>query len=81
MEGLGRKPLVLLHSRHVQRSRLEAMNKEFTTQLIVSEKVAARAGMDLSAQRSESVTVRGRVEPLKVYILEDAADIKELLET
>jgi hypothetical protein len=26
LEGLGRKPLVLLHSRHVQRSRLEAMN-------------------------------------------------------
>ena len=61
-------------------SRLEAMNKEFTSQLIVSDKVTAHAGMDLSAQRSESVAVRGRVEPLKVYILEDAADIKELLE-
>lgn len=62
-------------------SRLEAMNKEYTSQLIVSDKVATHAGMDLSAQRSESVAVRGRVEPLKVYILEDAADIKELLET
>jgi adenylate cyclase len=62
-------------------SRLEAMNKEYTSQLIVSEKVTARAGMDLSAQRTESVTVRGRADPLNVYILDDAADIKELLET
>jgi adenylate cyclase len=61
-------------------SRLETMNKGFTSKLIVSEKVTAHAGVDLSAQRSESVAVRGRAEPLKVYILNDAADIKGLVE-
>lgn len=57
-------------------SRLETMNKEFTSQLIVSKKVARRAGLDLSEERLEVVTVRGRADPLQVYILNDAADLK-----
>jgi adenylate cyclase len=61
-------------------NRLETMNKEHTSQLIFSEKVTAHAGIDLSAQRSESVAVRSRAEPLRVYILNDAADIKGLVE-
>ena len=61
-------------------NRLETMNKKLASQLIFSEKVAAHAGIDLSAQRSESVAVRSRAEPLRVYILNDAADIKGLVE-
>lgn len=56
------------------------MNKGFTSQLIVSEKFATNAGMGLSVQRSESVGMRGSAEPLKVYILNDTADIKGLIE-
>lgn len=59
-------------------SRLEAMNKDFTSQLIVSKKVARRAGLDLSHERLEVVPVRGRADPLQVYILNDAADLKAL---
>ena len=61
-------------------SRLETINKGFASQLIVSEKVTAHAGLDLSVQRSESVAVSGGAEPLKVYILNDTADIKGLVE-
>ena len=60
-------------------SRVETMSRGFTSQLIVSEKVTAHAWLDLSAQRSESVAVSGRAEPLKVCILNDAADIKGLV--
>jgi hypothetical protein len=35
--------------------------------------------MDLSAQRSESVAVHGRAEPLMVYIFNDTADIRGLV--
>lgn len=57
-------------------SRLEAMNKDFASQLIVSKKVARRADLDLSSERLEVVTVRGRADPLQVYILNDAAALK-----
>jgi len=53
-------------------SRLEALNKEFGSQLIVSHDVVARAGMDFSSIPKKTVEVRGRAEPLDVYILEDA---------
>ena len=56
-------------------SRLESMSKEFTAQLVVSSDVAARAGADLSAWRSEAVRVRGRREPLAVYVIEDAGTL------
>lgn len=59
-------------------SRLEAMNKDFASQLIVSKKVARRADLDLSSERLEVVTVRGRADPLQVYILNDAAALKAL---
>lgn len=61
-------------------SRLEAMNKDFASQLIVSKKVARRADLDLSSERLEVVTVRGRADPLQVYILNDAAALKALTE-
>ena len=59
-------------------SRLESMSKEFSAQLVVSADVVDRAGADLSAWRGEAVTVRGRREPLAVFILADAAELPEL---
>jgi adenylate cyclase len=61
-------------------SRVETMSRGFTSQLIVSEKVAAHAGVDLSAQRSESVALLGGAEPFRVYVLNAAAGIKGLAE-
>ena len=53
-------------------SRLEALNKDFGSQLIVSHDVVTRAGMDFSSIAHKTVEVRGRAEPLDVYIFDDA---------
>lgn len=49
-------------------SRLESMTKEFGCQAVVSSVVARRAGVDLAALPSREVRVRGRDEPLLVYL-------------
>lgn len=53
-------------------SRLESLTKEFSCQLIFSEHVAYRAAGDFSSLRHESVEIRGRDEPLGIYMVEDA---------
>lgn len=53
-------------------SRLETMNKEFSSQLIFSNELAKRSGRDYSSLRSEEVMVRGREEAIKIYVVEDA---------
>lgn len=52
-------------------SRLEAMNKESGSQLILSTKAAALAGVDLSHVPVAAVTPRGKAEPLRVYVVKD----------
>ena len=59
-------------------SRLEALNKEYGSQLIVSEDVAVRAGIDLSTFPSVGVALRGRTRPLGVHIIPDARTLGEL---
>ncbi|MEX0582049.1 MAG: adenylate/guanylate cyclase domain-containing protein, partial [Sneathiella sp.] len=59
-------------------SRLEAMTKEYSSQLIFSKKVADRAGEDFPGLRQEEVDIRGRSEPLGIYIVEDARSLPEL---
>ena len=56
-------------------SRLESMSKEFSAQLVVSADAAAEAGADLSAWRREAIAVRGRREPLEVFIVGDAGEL------
>ncbi len=56
-------------------SRLEAMPKEYESQLIFSQRVADQAAGDFSILRHESVEIRGRVEPLGIYIVKDARDL------
>ena len=53
-------------------SRLESMTKEFAAQLVVSADLTDAAGADLTAWRREAVQVRGRKEPLSVFIVDDA---------
>ncbi|MBO9197980.1 adenylate/guanylate cyclase domain-containing protein [Rhizobium sp. 16-449-1b] len=50
-------------------SRLEAAAKEFEVALVVSEPVAALAGADMGGIESREISVRGRVLPLKVYVI------------
>jgi adenylate cyclase len=56
-------------------SRLEDMTKELGGQLVVSESVARRAGVDLSGFANREIEVRGRSEPLTVYVVPNARDL------
>ena len=51
-------------------SRLETMTKEFGAQLVVSQDVAERAGVDLSNYPRHEIEVRGREEPIAVRVVE-----------
>ncbi len=53
-------------------SRLEALNKEFGSQLIFSKRIAERSGQDFSELEHKEVMIRGRDEPLMVYVMENA---------
>jgi len=53
-------------------SRLETLTKEFKAQLVVSEELAVRAGVDLSHYPSHDIEVRGRAEPVRVRVIVDA---------
>lgn len=56
-------------------SRLEGMTKAFGAQLVISEPVANRAGLDLGGFPLETAEVRGRDEPLPVRVVVDAVDL------
>jgi len=50
-------------------SRLETLAKQLDVELVVSEPVIALAGADLGAAEQREIAVRGRAEPLKVFIV------------
>ncbi|MGE3933115.1 MAG: adenylate/guanylate cyclase domain-containing protein [Rhodospirillaceae bacterium] len=56
-------------------SRLEELTKEFDVQLVMSETVAAQSGVYLHRYPEREVTIRGRVEPLKVRIVDSALSL------
>ena len=56
-------------------SRLEAMTKDFSAQLVVSEAVAEHANIDLSAFPSHDIWVRGRSENIKARVVMRARDL------
>ena len=60
-------------------SRLETLTKEHHCQLIISEQVERRAGVDLSAYASHQVEVRGRSEPLTIRVINDARTLGDTL--
>lgn len=55
-------------------SRLEAMNKEYSSQIIFSERIAKEAGFN-GPSKQEEVLVRGRNTPLHIHIIEDAKQL------
>jgi adenylate cyclase len=52
-------------------SRLQDQTKEFACELIISDRVARNAGLDVSAFRREEITVRNRAEPIVVWVVKD----------
>ena len=53
-------------------SRLEALSKEFTAELLISQHAVERAGLDLGPFPTEQVEIRGRREPLEIRVVKDA---------
>jgi adenylate cyclase len=60
-------------------SRLESMTKQFGAQLVVSRRVGKRAGVNLKGFPRFDLEVRGRTEPLTVYIVADAQSLDAVL--
>src|SRR5208283_3743665 len=54
-------------------SRLQDLTKEYGCQLVVSETVAARAGISLGALPSHQIQVRGLRAPLAIRVVNSAA--------
>ncbi len=52
-------------------SRLEALNKKAGSQMVLSSGVVARAGLDLSHLPVAKVTLRGKTDEMRVYVLKD----------
>lgn len=61
-------------------SRLETLTKEFACQLVVSDDVALRAGLDLRGFPVQAVQVRGRGGPLYIRVVGNALDLDILLD-
>jgi adenylate cyclase len=57
-------------------SRLQDLTKQYQAQLVISEDVAARAGVDVSAFARHEITVRNRREPLAIRVVPDLADLR-----
>ena len=60
-------------------ARLEALTKDYGAELILSEEVAARAGLDVSDHARHELTVRNREAPLTVFVAPSAARLAERL--
>ena len=59
-------------------SRLEAATKEFGAELVLSQRVADLAGLDLTRFEVRETVVRGRSEPLAVRIVGAARELPEI---
>jgi adenylate cyclase len=59
-------------------SRIEGLTKDYACELVVSEAVVRRAGIDLGAAPRHEIEIRGRVERLVVRTLSSARDLPVL---
>lgn len=61
-------------------SRVEALTKDFECQLVVSEDVAACAGVDLAAYPRHAIQVGGRGTPLSIHVIPSALDLAPVVD-
>ncbi len=59
-------------------SRLEGLTKEHGVQIVVSLDLLEMADVDASALTSETVTVRGSSEPIRIALIDKGADLPEV---
>ena len=60
-------------------ARLEALTKDYACELVLSEDVARRAGLDMADHARHELTVRNREAPLAVFVVPDARRLAERL--
>src|SRR5262245_58066359 len=53
-------------------SRFQDLTKQYQAQLVISEQVAQRAGVDVASYPQHEITVRNRREPLAIRVITDA---------
>ncbi|HYM29984.1 MAG TPA: adenylate/guanylate cyclase domain-containing protein [Candidatus Cybelea sp.] len=58
-------------------SRLEQLTKEFGVELVVSNRVAKRAGISLAGFARRDIEVRGRTQPMPIYLVPSGRDLPE----
>jgi adenylate cyclase len=59
-------------------SRLQDLTKEYDCQLVISDAVADRAGLDVRARPRHELGVRNRATPVVTYVIKDARSLAEL---
>jgi len=59
-------------------SRFQDLTKQYHAQLVISEEVAERAGLDVSTLTRHEVTVRNRAEPVAIRVIGDVAALPQL---
>lgn len=57
-------------------SRLQDETKQFACQLIISDRLAQLAGMDVSAFRREEISVRNRTSTIAIHIIENVESLE-----
>jgi adenylate cyclase len=57
-------------------SRLQELTKQYDCQLVLSEQVAVRAGVDISRFGRHELTVRNRSAPIVVYVIDDVGTLR-----
>jgi adenylate cyclase len=55
-------------------SRLQELTKHYGVPLVISERVALAAGLDVSRFEAKELAIRGRASPLTVYALASVAE-------
>jgi adenylate cyclase len=56
-------------------SRLEGLAKDLDAELVISDDLATRAGLDLADHARQTVTIRGRSTPITAWIIGTVADL------
>ena len=55
-------------------SRLQELTKQYRVALVVSERVALAAGLDVAGLEAKELIIRGRANPLRIYALPSIAE-------
>jgi adenylate cyclase len=58
-------------------SRLEELAKEMDAELVISDDLARRTTLDLDGHERQTLTIRGRIAPIDVWIIRDAGAIAD----